>query len=54
VADDGVGFDPVAACEAGCLGLHSMKERAQEMGAEIQLISQPGNGAKVIVRRPIP
>jgi signal transduction histidine kinase len=54
VADDGVGFDPVAACEAGCLGLHGMKERAQEMEAEFNILSQPGSGAKVIVRRPIP
>jgi signal transduction histidine kinase len=54
VADDGMGFDPVAACEAGCMGLHGMKERAQEMGAEFEIISQAGSGAKVIVRRPIP
>ncbi len=54
VADDGVGFDPVRACEAGCLGLHGMKERAQELGAEFEIISQLGSGAKVIVRRPIP
>jgi signal transduction histidine kinase len=54
VADDGVGFDPVQACEAGCLGLHSMKERAQELGAEFEINSQFGSGAKVIVRRPIP
>jgi signal transduction histidine kinase len=54
VADDGVGFDPVAACEAGCMGLHGMKERAQEMGAEFEIISRAGSGAKVIVRRPIP
>lgn len=54
VADDGLGFDPVAACEAGCLGLHGMKERAQEMGAEFEIISQSGSGAKVIVRRHVP
>jgi len=54
VADDGVGFDPVQACEAGCLGLHGMKERAQELGAEFEIISQLGQGAKVIARRPIP
>jgi signal transduction histidine kinase/uncharacterized membrane-anchored protein YhcB (DUF1043 family) len=53
VVDDGLGFDPVAACEAGCLGLHGMKERAQEMDAEFEILSQPGSGARVIVRRPI-
>jgi signal transduction histidine kinase len=54
VADDGVGFDPVAACEAGCLGLHGMQERAQELGAEFEIISRAGSGAKVVVRRPVP
>ena len=54
VADDGVGFDQAEACKAGCLGLHGMKERAQELGAEFELISQLGQGAKVMVRRRIP
>jgi signal transduction histidine kinase len=54
VVDDGVGFDPVKACEAGCLGLHGMKERAQELGAEFEIVSRLGGGAKVIVRRPLP
>jgi signal transduction histidine kinase len=54
VADDGVGFDPVSACESGCMGLRGMKERAQELGAEFEIISHLGSGAKVIVRRPIP
>jgi signal transduction histidine kinase len=54
VADDGVGFDPVQACEAGCLGLHGMQERAHELGAEFEIISHAGGGAKVMVRRPIP
>ncbi len=53
VADDGVGFDPAQACEAGCMGLLGMKERAQELGAEFEIISRSGSGAKVIVRRPI-
>jgi signal transduction histidine kinase len=54
VADDGVGFDPAQACEAGCLGLRGMQERAQEMGAGFEIDSRPGGGARVIVRRPIP
>jgi signal transduction histidine kinase len=53
VVDDGVGFDPVQECDAGCLGLQGMRERAQEMGAELEIISQVGSGSKVIVRRPL-
>jgi signal transduction histidine kinase len=54
VADDGLGFDPAQACEAGCLGLRGMQERAREMGAGFEIDSRPGGGARVIVRRPIP
>jgi len=49
-----VGFDPVTACEAGCMGLRGMKERAQELGAEFEILSRAGSGARVIVRRPTP
>jgi signal transduction histidine kinase len=54
VVDDGVGFDPTKTCEAGCLGLRGMQERAQEMGAELEIVSQAGSGTKIIVRSPIP
>ena len=54
VADDGVGFDPAECCEVGGMGLQNMQERAQEIGAEFEIISQPGKGSKVIVRRSIP
>ena len=53
IADDGVGFDPKQACEAGCLGLHGMKERAEELGAEFEIISQTGQGARVMVWRAV-
>jgi signal transduction histidine kinase len=53
VADDGVGFDSTRACEAGCMGLLGMQERAKELGAEFEVISRPGSGSKIIVRRPI-
>lgn len=53
VADDGVGFNPVQAAEVGGLGLRSMKERAQDLEAEFEIISQVGSGAKIIVRRQI-
>ena len=54
VSDDGVGFDPLQACEAGCLGVRGMQERARAMGAEFEILSQVGNGTKVIIRRQIP
>jgi signal transduction histidine kinase len=54
VADDGAGFDPAQACAAGCMGLRGMRERAQEMGAEFEILSQAGGGTKIIVRKPIP
>jgi len=34
--------------------LHNMRERAQEMGAEFEITSKVGSGAKVSVRRSIP
>ena len=54
VADDGIGFDPQQACESGCLGIIGMKERAKEMDAELEIISQPRKGTKVIVWRANP
>ena len=54
VSDDGVGFDPLQACEAGCLGVRGMQERARALGAEFEILSQVGNGTKVIIRRQIP
>lgn len=54
VADDGMGFDPIQARETGGMGLHGMQERAQELGAEFEIISKVGSGAKIIVRRLIP
>jgi signal transduction histidine kinase len=54
VADDGMGFDPVQACAAGCMGLRGMKERAQELGAEFEIRSKSGEGSKIIVRKSVP
>lgn len=54
VIDDGVGFDPSQACEAGCLGVRGMQERARALGAEFEILSQLSRGTHVIVRRAIP
>lgn len=51
IVDDGVGFDPDAVgAEAGVsFGLTSMRERAQALGADFVLESQPGEGTAVEV-----
>ena len=53
VSDDGVGFDPsLRAANAG-FGLVGMWERAQGMGGELTLTSQPGHGTQVFVAVPL-
>lgn len=54
VVDDGIGFNPDQSTDTGGVGLSSMKERAQEIGAELEINSQQGFGTKVLVRRLIP
>ncbi len=51
IADDGCGFDPEQAAEDGRLhfGLLTMKERAEDIGAELAVHSAPGSGTRVIV-----
>jgi NarL family two-component system sensor histidine kinase LiaS len=50
VQDDGRGFDP--SLHSGGLGLHSMRERAQAIGATYALHSAPGEGSRISVRVP--
>jgi signal transduction histidine kinase len=48
VEDDGVGFDPTAPrLRAAHLGLTSMEERAQRVGARLEVRSAPGAGTTV-------
>lgn len=51
IADDGVGFD-AAAAPRGRFGLLSMKERAQALGGEFRISSEPGDGTTVEVVLP--
>jgi len=51
VADDGRGFDPAAA-HNGHFGLESMRSRADELGADLHIISAPGRGTVVRVELP--
>ncbi len=52
VSDDGVGFDPARAARSGRIGLLSMKERAEAIGASLEVRSAPGQGTSVEVRWP--
>jgi signal transduction histidine kinase len=49
VEDDGVGFDPAAAAGVGLAGL---RDRAEEVGGEVDVASAPGQGTRVTVRVP--
>jgi PAS domain S-box-containing protein len=46
VADDGRGFEPTAA-HPGHLGLTSMRERAAQVGGDLQITTAPGTGTGV-------
>jgi len=53
--DDGRGFDPHEALgdSAGRIGLRVMRERAEEVGGNLDLHSQPGQGTRVVVTVPL-
>ncbi len=48
VKDDGRGFDP-SSVAPDRLGLGIIRERAQAIGAQLQIISQPGQGTRIVV-----
>ena len=49
IIDDGVGFNPEAACQEGCLGLANMKELVQSQGWQLLIESSTGNGTNIKV-----
>jgi signal transduction histidine kinase len=51
VVDDGCGFEPDAQ-RTGHFGLESMRSRADEIGAQLHIISAPGRGTVVRVEHP--
>lgn len=53
VKDNGQGFSPVEARPTSQHGLRSMRERAESIGADFQIISAPDTGTTVRVRIPI-
>jgi signal transduction histidine kinase/ligand-binding sensor domain-containing protein len=48
VSDDGCGFDP-SAVSSGHLGLGIIRERAQAIGARLEILTKPGRGTQVTV-----
>ena len=55
VSDDGQGFDPERLVRTGWprFGLQTMRERAQAIGGECDIVSSPGHGTRVIVQVPL-
>jgi PAS domain S-box-containing protein len=57
VSDDGIGFDVTKSASQsrgqGSLGMMSMQERANLIGAKINIRSQPGQGTRVTLEMPI-
>jgi signal transduction histidine kinase len=51
VTDDGVGFNPDESFP-GHFGLHSMRERALEVGGSLEVESSRGRGTRIVVRVP--
>jgi two-component system nitrate/nitrite sensor histidine kinase NarX len=53
VCDDGAGFDADDVPEFSRHGLKGMRERAELIGADFQIVSQPGKGTCVKVQLPV-
>ena len=56
VRDDGTGFDPgLLTCGngRGGFGLFSIRERLEVLGGALQLHSEPGKGARIVLRIPV-
>lgn len=54
IVDDGIGFDPATAIDAGGLGLESMHKRIGKVNGQLEMLSGPGQGTRIIARAPLP
>lgn len=52
IRDDGVGFNPEQRPSSGHYGLSMMHERAQAVGIQLSIASQPGQGTELTLRWP--
>jgi two-component system, NarL family, nitrate/nitrite sensor histidine kinase NarX len=53
IEDDGEGFSPEVVTGNSRHGLRGMRERADLIGADFQIINPPGQGTKISVRLPV-
>ncbi len=51
IRDNGAGFDPAQAVQPTSLGLLSMHERAEAIGASFTIVSRPGGGTAIVIER---
>ncbi|MBC8506624.1 MAG: hypothetical protein ISR58_20245 [Anaerolineales bacterium] len=47
IIDDGIGFDPLSLPDRGGMGLKSIRERAERLGGDMELQTDPGEGTSV-------
>jgi signal transduction histidine kinase len=52
IKDDGCGFEDTAVAPQGGVGLHSMQERAKQLGGELVIESEVGQGTAVTLCLP--
>jgi signal transduction histidine kinase len=52
IADQGQGFDLEKALGQGRIGLHSMQERAEEIGWDFKIFSSPASGTRIRLEKP--
>ncbi len=52
ISDDGVGMKMLRSWTDGCLGMTSMKERAEMFGGTLSIESAPGNGRTLLASWP--
>jgi signal transduction histidine kinase len=49
IQDNGLGFEAMPTMYNGGMGLKIMKERAEALGGDFQIISSPGKGTTILV-----
>jgi signal transduction histidine kinase len=53
IVDNGSGFDLNGLKQDGHYGVHTMRERAESVGGDLVIITEPGQGTRVTVKLPL-